>query len=315
MTELTSRLAALADVDVRPDAPLAPLTSYKIGGPAERLVTAHTRPALAAVLAAHAESGEPWVVLGHGSNVLVADRGVRGTVLLLGRDFLDAALHRDARGPGAHLLEAGGGCPLARVLRLVKAEELAGLAFLAGIPATVGGAVRMNAGTLQGEVKDALVAVELAMAGAAAAWHDPATLGLGYRRSALPAGAVVTAARFAVSDAASPEERERQVAVLEYRKATQPLQLPSCGSVFANPPGDSAGRLIDAAGLKGRALGGAQVSPQHANWIVNVGGATAADVLGLIALCQREVAERFGVALRREVQLMGDFAGTEEGAP
>ena len=136
-------------------------------------------------------------------------------------------------------------------------------------------------------------------------------LGLGYRHSELPTGHIVTRATFHVGDA-DAATRARLDEVLGYRKASQPLQLPSCGSVFANPPGDSAGRLIEAAGLKGHRLGDLQISPQHANWIVNLGAGSAADALALIGLCQRTVRERFGVALRPEVQRFGDFDTTPE---
>lgn len=303
---LHARLSAVADLEVALDAPLAAHTTYRVGGPAALLVTAHTHAALAEALAALAAAAAPVFVLGNGSNVLVADRGVSGCVLKLGRAFADATLRRDALGPGAHLLEAGAAMSITRLLRFAKAEALAGVEALGGVPATVGGAVRMNAGTRLGEVADTLVGAQLVTADAPAAWVAAADLGLGYRRSTLPRGAVVTAARFACEDA-TPEMRDRLDHVLAYRKSTQPLHLPSCGSVFANPDGDSAGRLIEAAGLKGRRVGGAQISEQHANWIVNVGGATAADVFALITLCEVEVRARAGVALRREVQLVGDW--------
>ncbi|TNF24311.1 MAG: UDP-N-acetylmuramate dehydrogenase [Deltaproteobacteria bacterium] len=303
---LLARLQHLGDVDARGDEPLAPHTTYKVGGPARRFVTAHTLEALQAVLSVLRSVDEPALVLGHGSNVLFSDAGFPGTVLTLGRDLSLCTLTRDAFGPGVHLLEAGGGCSVTRLLRLVKQEAVAGVEFLGGIPATLGGAVRMNAGTREGEVKDALVAAQIVRPDVAPVWVTAAELGLSYRHSALPEGAVVTAARFRVTDA-SPEMRERLDRVLAYRKATQPLHLPSCGSVFANPEGDSAGRLIDAAGLKGRTLGGAQVSEQHANWIVNLGAATASDVRSLIALCQDEVQRQFGVHLRPEVQILGDW--------
>jgi len=310
---LDARLAEVADLEVRPDAPLAALTTYRIGGPARWLLVPHTHAALGAALGALEGAGVPWLVLGNGSNVLVSDRGFAGAVVKLGRGFAGVELARDHGGPGRHRLEAGGALSITRLLRFAKAERLAGLEPLGGVPATVGGAVRMNAGTRLGELKDALLAAELVTPGAAPAWHPADALGLAYRRSALPPGAVVTAARFAVGDA-TEAMIARLDEVLAYRKATQPLQQPSCGSVFANPPGDAAGRLIEAAGLKGRRIGGAEVSEQHANWIVNVGGATAADVAGLIALCADEVEARFGVRLRPEVQRVGDWQDAAEPA-
>jgi UDP-N-acetylmuramate dehydrogenase len=164
----------------------------------------------------------------------------------------------------------------------------------------------MNAGTVMGEVSDALESARLVLPDGGAAWTAASELGLGYRQSTLPSGAIVTAARFRTRDA-DPTMRERLTEVLAYRKATQPLQMPSCGSVFANPPGDHAGRLIEASGLKGRQIGGAQVAQMHANWIVNRGGATASDVRDLIALCQSEVENQHGVRLRHEVRMLGDW--------
>jgi len=304
---LLARLAHIPDVDARGDEPLAPHTTYKVGGPARRFVVAHTLDGLQAVLSAVRSVGEPCLVLGNGSNVLISDAGFPGTVLTLGKDLSQCALTRDALGDGVHLLEAGGGCSVTRLLRLVKQESVAGVEFLGGIPATLGGAVRMNAGTREGEVSDALIAAQIVRPDVAPVWLTPAELGLSYRRSALPEGAVVTAARFRVTDATG-EMRERLDRVLAYRKSTQPLHLPSCGSVFANPEGDSAGRLIDAAGLKGRTFGGAQVSEQHANWIVNLGGASAGDIRSLITLIQAEVHRQFGVSLRPEVQILGDWS-------
>lgn len=306
MDTLRARLAELPDVDLTADEPMARHTTYRIGGPAAALVVPHTMAALEATLTALAAVGARWLFLGNGSNVLFADQGFRGAVVMLGRGFSELGLERDARGPGAHTLEAGGRVSVTKLLRVAKAEKVAGVEQLGGVPGSVGGAVRMNAGTRAGDVAQSLLAAEVVAANTAPRWVPAAELGLAYRHSALPQGAVVTAARFAVSDA-SPEMLARLDDVLTYRKATQPLQMPSCGSVFANPPGDAAGRLIEAAGLKGRSIGGAQISLQHANWIVNTGGATAADVQALIALAIAEVEATAGVTLRPEVQLLGDW--------
>ncbi|MCA9518192.1 MAG: UDP-N-acetylmuramate dehydrogenase [Myxococcales bacterium] len=306
MKSLRERLALLPDVDVTADEPMARHTTYKVGGPAGALVVAHTMAALQATLSVLYSVGAPWFVLGNGSNVLVADRGFDGVVLMLGRGFGEVAVRRDARGAGAHTLEVGGAVSVTKLLRVAKAEKLAGVEQLGGVPASMGGAVRMNAGTRAGDVAQSLLEAQIVVANAAPRWFPARDLGLAYRHSVLPVGAVVTGARFAVTDATDAMFAQLDE-VLAYRKATQPLQMPSCGSVFANPPGDAAGRLIEAAGLKGRKIGGAQVSEQHANWIVNTGDATAADVRALIALCVAEVEATAGVTLRPEVQLLGDW--------
>ncbi|MFO0746464.1 MAG: UDP-N-acetylmuramate dehydrogenase [Myxococcota bacterium] len=294
---------------VREREPLAGYTTYKIGGPARWLVEVSAREALPLVLGQLAAAGVPWLVLGNGSNVLVADRGFDGCALVLGGELAGLELTRDAFGAGQHRVRAGAAVSMTRLLRLAKDESLSDLWFLAGIPGTVGGAVRMNAGTRYGELSRVLVAAEVCAADGYRSIPSD-RLGLSYRASALPAGAVVTGAELRVGDA-DEAMRAKLDEVLAYRKSTQPLHLPSCGSVFANPPGDAAGRLIEAAGLKGATLGGAEVSSQHANRIVNRGGATAADVHGLILRCRREVAERFGVSLHPEVQLVGDWSDAE----
>jgi UDP-N-acetylmuramate dehydrogenase len=305
-------LTALEGVELRFDEPLAPHTTTKVGGPAAAWAEVDGPAALEALLAAAAAANLATLVVGNGSNVLFADAGFGGVVIHLRRGFDGARLERGALGPGVHRLEVGAGLSITKLLRVAKDEDIDGLEMLGGVPGTVGGAVRMNAGTALGEAKDALLEAELVLPAAPGdaaptrRWLAAAELGLSYRRSELPEGAIVTAARWRVSDG-TPGMRERLAEVLAYRKRTQPLTMPSCGSVFANPPGDHAGRLIEAAGLKGRRVGGAQVSEQHANWIVNTGAATAADMRALMALCVAEVAARFGVTLRHEVRLLGDW--------
>ncbi|MCC6620677.1 MAG: UDP-N-acetylmuramate dehydrogenase [Deltaproteobacteria bacterium] len=299
-------------VRVREREPLAPFTTYKIGGPARWLIEVEARAALPELLSRLAAADVPWLVLGNGSNVLVSDRGFAGAVLVLGGELAALELTRDAYGPGAHRVRAGAAVSMTRLLRLAKDEALSDLWVLAGIPGTVGGAVRMNAGTRFGELARVLVGAEVCSSeGYRFVEND--RLNLSYRASELPAGTLVTSADLRVGDA-DPAMRDKLDEVLAYRKATQPLHLPSCGSVFANPPGDAAGRLIEAAGLKGRREGGAEISPQHANWIVNLGAATAADVHALITTCRREVLARTGVLLRPEVQLVGDWTADERRA-
>jgi len=297
---------AASRLTVRSDVSMAPYTTYKVGGPAALFIEIHEADILPALLARLADQGIDWLVIGKGSNVLFADAGFDGAVLQLGEDFARADVARDALGAGVHRLEAGAALSITRLLRVTKEQDLAGVEYLGGVPGTVGGAVRMNAGTVLGEVCDSLESAAVALAGEPIRWIPADELGLSYRRSELPEGAVVTGARFRCGDA-DPTMRARLAEVLAYRKATQPLTMPSCGSVFANPPGDHAGRLIEAAGLKGHCLGGAQVSEMHANWIVNTGDATAADVRGLISLCVARVEAESGLTLRHEVRILGDW--------
>lgn len=309
---LPSTIAALKAIardgglEVREDEPMGPHTTYKTGGPADLFLSFTSPAAVGPALDVLAEGEIVWTVIGNGSNVLFGDGGFRGAVLHLTSGFDRVDLQRDALGEGHHLLEVGAGLSITRLLRVTKDQNLQGLECLGGVPGTIGGAVRMNAGTVMGELKDSLVAAEVRVAGQGSRWIPAAELGLSYRKSQLPEGALVLAARFACTDA-TPQMRERLAEVLAYRKSTQPLTMPSCGSVFANPPGDAAGRLIDVSGLKGRTIGGAQVSEKHANWIVNTGEARPSDIRALIELCVAEVQRQHGVTLRPEVQLLGEW--------
>jgi len=303
MTTLFNDLMAFTGVTVLEHEPLAPRTTWKIGGPARWLVEVGARASLVPVLAQLRSEDVRWAVLGNGSNVLVSDAGFEGVVIVLVGELATLELQRGA--PGSHKIIAAGGASLTRLLRVAKDEALSGLWVLGGVPGSVGGAVKMNAGTRWGEVSDTLAEVELASADGIAT-VPAAELGLAYRHSAITADQVIMSATFVVSDA-DAAMRDQLDEVLAYRKGSQPLQFPSCGSVFANPDGDSAGRLIEAVGLKGQRIGGLEISTQHANWIVNHGGGTAADAVALIALCIARVRQSFGIVLRPEVQRFGDF--------
>jgi UDP-N-acetylmuramate dehydrogenase len=281
------------------DAPLAPRTTIRVGGAADLLVRPADPDALVELLRAVRDLGVPLHVLGGGANTLVADAGVRGVVLRLPADLLGEE-HR-----GESLL-LGAGQPTTRLWLRGHALGLVGMEFLAGIPGTLGGALAMNAGTRLGEMKDVVRRVELATADGHG-FVDASALGFAYRTCLLPAGAVATRVEFALragdvaaSEAAMQEDREK-------RRRTQPLDRPTFGSTFRNPPGDFAGRLIEAVGLRGHRIGGALWSDVHANFVVNAGGATARDVLGLVNLARSRVRERFGIALETEVRLVGAF--------
>jgi UDP-N-acetylmuramate dehydrogenase len=306
--DLPALLAPLPGLDVRYDEPMGPRTTYKVGGPAAAFIETSDEAALCALLVCLERAQIPSIVLGNGSNVLFADAGFSGVVIHLGQGFDGVDCTRDQHGPGRHRLEAGGAVSITRLLRATKDLEVAGVEFLGGVPGTIGGAIRMNAGTVMGEVSDSLESARVVTPDGRAHWIAASELELAYRTSSLPWGAVVVAARFHAQDA-DAGMRSRLAEVLAYRKSTQPLQYPSCGSVFANPKGDHAGRLIEACGLKGHRVGDAQVSEMHANWIINLGAATATDVRDLIDLCVRQVDEQHGVVLRHEVKMLGDWTG------
>lgn len=278
------------------DQPLGPWTTLGVGGSARVFVEPADAAQLALVLSELGD--EPLLVLGRGSNLLVADTGFDGVALRLGAGFK----WQRRSGTG---VEAGGGTSMPALAAWLATEGLAGLEFAAGIPATVGGSVRMNAGAHGGQTADALVSVTVA---SPAHPHgvERRDLEFGYRRSDLPPRSVVTAARWALHEDDPAAIRDRLDHLRAWRRATQPLRQRNCGSVFTNPPGDSAGRLIDAAGLKGRAVGGASVSDKHANFIVvTPGETTAADVVALIGLVRDEVVARGGPLLEPEVRMVG----------
>lgn len=295
-----NELRAILDGRVAFDEPMAHHTSLRVGGPADALARIASREELARVLGWARARGIAVHVLGSGFNTLVRDGGVRGLVLRLAGL---RALAREEDGA----LRAEAGASHTSVARFCVENGLAGLEFAAGIPGTVGGWVRMNAGIGTREMKDVVDEVEL---------FDPASarleersreaLAFRYRGVDLPDGAVIVSARFRTrpGDPARIDAEQREL--LARRRATQPVDRPSCGSVFVNPPGDHAGRLIEDAGLKGARQGGAEISTTHANFIVTSAGATAADVLALIARARGEVVRRFGVPLETEVHILGE---------
>lgn len=279
--------------------PLARHGYWRVGGPIDRLVVVETAEELARV---HAEGD--LLVLGNGSNLLAPDAGIRGTVVRLGGDFRAGEILREDG--DAVLFRAGAGLLNAVLLTRLAKLGLGGAGALAGVPGTVGGAVAMNAGTALGEIADVLVEVE-GLAHGGPVTLPRAALPMAYRDGGLPPGFVVGAAVLRLSRAGFEEEQARIAHHLARRKATQPLDLPSCGSVFRNPPGDYAGRLIELVGLKGFRAGGAQISEKHANFIVNVGDATASDVMTCIRTAWTRVREETGTTLVPEVHVVGEW--------
>ena len=285
------------------EAPLAPHTSWRAGGPADFAYVPADRDDLALFLR-QLPIFEPVTVLGLGSNTLVRDGGVRGAVILLHNP--GGAL---AVADGLIYVDAGVACP--KLARFAARHGCAGAEFLAGIPGTIGGALAMNAGCYGGETWPHVAKVELVRRDGTFVVRTPMDYSIGYRTvkraDGRDADGIFTAAwfRFGAGDGDAARAQIREL--LARRIATQPLELPNAGSVFRNPPGDYAARLIEGCGLKGFAIGGARVSDKHANFIVNAGRrARAADIEELIEHVQRVVAQQTGVRLEREVRIIGD---------
>lgn len=297
---LFAELAGAVGGVVRAGEPLSLHTTLRVGGPAAVFVQAESVADLAAVGAACARHGRPWLMLGRGSNLLVADRGWPGVVVTLGRGFRRIDIE------GEHVV-AGSGEPMPVLANAVARHGLGGLAFGVAIPGSLGGAVRMNAGAHGHELRDVLEWVEVVRLGNGASLErlSVAELRMSYRHTALPVDAVVARARLALRQADPSQLAAEMAEMRQWRRDRQPINQPSCGSVFRNPHGDAAGRLIEAAGMKGYAIGGAQVSPVHANFITASPRAKAADVHALITAVRDAVAARHGVQLQTEVVLVG----------
>ena len=285
---------------VTEDEPLATRTSFGIGGPAEFFVESGRVETIEKMLTGCLEREIPYTLLGAGTNLLIADRGIEGLVIRV--------VNRDHRIEGTRVT-AGAGLKMMRLARIVADAGLRSFEFAIGVPGTVGGAVYQNAGCWGKEMRDVLVDVCGFVPGAGKQKWDPKKLQLGYRTSALREGALKGALVVEATvrlERGDGEEAKRLMAKLTAeRNETQPIKTKNCGSVFKNPPGDSAGRLVQAAGLKGLRQGKAAVSTLHGNFIVNEGGATARDVATLIQRIQAEVKRRFNAELEPEVELVG----------
>lgn len=280
-------------------APLAGYTTLRVGGAARVLVTAESDRDLAAVSAICRDHDLPWAVIGRGSNLLVADAGWPGVAIVLGRGFRGCVID-EVR------VRVGAAEPLPSLAVRVADAGLAGFAWACSVPGTIGGAVRMNAGAHGADMRTHLVEAEVFRLATATREVWPAdTLGLAYRSSDLPGDAVVVAATLRFASGDPGQERARIASIRTWRRTHQPLNQPNCGSVFTNPPGDSAGRLIDAAGCKGMGVGGAAVSERHANFIVTRPGASATDVATLIDRVVAAVEDHAGITLHPEVRRLG----------
>jgi UDP-N-acetylmuramate dehydrogenase len=312
----TDNLAAGLRGELRRREPMASHVSWRAGGAAESAYFPADLDDLVGFLRA-LPAGEPVHMTGLGSNLLVRDGGLRGTVIFTHRALREMRLdHLGARGGGVYA-EAGVACP--KVARYAALNELAGAEFLAGIPGTVGGALAMNAGCYGGETWDIVAHVLTVDRTGKKRTRTREDYEIDYRHVQLkaeggrrkaegphPSEEWFVAASFPLKRGSGAESRGKITELLKRRIATQPLGEPNAGSVFRNPKGDYAARLIEACGLKGRVIGDAMISGKHANFIVNRGGARAADIEALILLAERLVTEKFGIALEREVRIVGE---------
>ncbi len=285
---------------VKEDEPLASRTSFGIGGPAEFFLELARPEAIEKAIEGCCERGIPYLLLGAGTNLLIADRGVEGLVVRV--------VNREHEVEGTRV-RAGAGLKMMRLARIVADANLRGFEFAIGVPGTVGGAVYQNAGCWGKELREVLVEAECYLPGKGAQRWTPSQLELGYRTSALRdgdlKGALVVSATVRLQRGDGEEAKQLMAKLTSERNETQPIKTKNCGSVFKNPPGDSAGRLVQAAGLKGAREGAAIVSTLHGNFIVNEGGAKAADVRRLIERVMAEVKRRFGAQLEPEVEMVG----------
>jgi UDP-N-acetylmuramate dehydrogenase len=293
-------LIVLLPDGVRCEVPLKPFTSYRIGGPAKYYSAPSVLEDLLELLQWAKHESLPIFVLGGGTNVLVSDRGFPGLVIHL-RNFLTNLSDIQAGGRWT----VGAGTALTPWVRRTVYEGFQGVEDLIGIPGTIGGALRMNAGAFTGEISRPLLNVEVLDAHLRLNTLEKREVRFSYRRAPELEDKIILKARFILERGDAKRLKLRLREVLRLRREKQPLESPSCGSVFKRPEGDYAGRLIEEAGLKGITCGGAQVSPKHANFIVNLGYASAADVLKLIKHIKKKVKEVFGIELQREIVLVG----------
>jgi UDP-N-acetylmuramate dehydrogenase len=298
---------------------LAGYTTLKVGGPAAAMVRAESEADLVAVAQVCRDHAVPWLVVGRGSNLLIADEGWAGVVVTLGRGFRGVWVAPNAPADiGAAITVAAGAAePMPVLANAVAAFSLGGLEFGVAIPGSLGGAVRMNAGAHGGQMRDVLLDATVVRLGSGAVETIPAdALTMTYRHTTLPADAVVVRARLQLRRADPQTLAASMAAMRQWRREHQPVNQPSCGSVFRNPDGDSAGRLIEAAGMKGYRVGGAQVSDVHANFITVDPGSRAADVRAVILAVIAAVEADSGVHLQTEVVLAGfDAPATGTGGP
>jgi UDP-N-acetylmuramate dehydrogenase len=298
--ELAAQLADVVDGQIMTDRPLAPFTSYKIGGPTAVWVAPASQVGVGRALEVIHQKKVPSFILGRGSNLLISDHGWDGVTLYLGENLSNWTFdHRQAK--------VLAGTLLMDLICAVVEKGLSGLELLAGIPGGVGGALRMNAGAFGQEIEQVTVSVGGFRRDGTSFSADRRNINFGYRCVSDLDKVVITSALFQFTEEDADALRARMKDILALRAGKQPLNYPSCGSVFKRPAGYYAGALIEETGLKGKRIGGAMISHKHAGFILNVDNAKAVDVYALIRLIEARVLDRFGVQLEREVKLIGAF--------
>lgn len=285
---------------VRLDEPMARHTTYRIGGPVHAFVEVNSLAALGSVLGVCEREGLSWYAVGKGSNLLVADEGFDGVVIALAGEFREWQFDDEEQS-----VVVGAGTMLSRLVQEVFHRGYSGLEFAVGTPGTVGGALVQNAGTRDDWIGARVQSVTTYRCREGLHRYAASDLSWGYRTSSFRPDELIVECELKLERAFAGNINERMSSLLERRRGNQPLDRHSCGSVFRNPEGHSAGALIESVGLKGARSGGAEISDKHANFIVNAGGATAADVMSLIRTAREEVRRRYGIELQTEVKFLG----------
>jgi len=301
--EQIERLKSLTGGSVSFGVSLSSFTSFKVGGRAEALYEPKDIEELSMVISFANVASLPYVVIGRGSNILVRDAGIGGLVIRFGRKIAGLRLEEKVN---RHELICGAGAQLKDLMRFCADEGLSGLEFLAGIPGSAGGAISVNTGAFGSDIGGKVTGIKVVKPDGSVEAIEGRDLHFGYRELSLGRGWIVVEGAFAVERAEKEDVRGRIKDFIRKRNEKQPLDAPSAGSIFKNPPGDYAGRLIEAAGLKGMQRGGARISPVHANWIVNIGGAGSDDIIGLINTARGRVKEVSGIELELEIRILGD---------
>jgi UDP-N-acetylmuramate dehydrogenase len=300
MSRLEDELRANFEDRLKVNQILAEFTSFRIGGPADLFINVESEAELMDAMSAAHRTGTPAFCLGHGTNLLVSDRGIRGLVIRLGEGFNRVSID-DVK------VTAGAGVDFGQLVDAVVELGLEGLEFGEGIPGTVGGGLVMNAGAFGGEIARVVTLVHGVTAEGEARALTPEEVKFAYRRTELPARFVISRVDFELRHGDREKLRARVSELHAKRAARQPRGVPNAGSIFKNPPGNFAGRLLESAGMKGHRIGGAGFSEHHANFIVNLGGARAEEVCALIEMAKLKVKEDSGVTLEPEVRLVGDW--------
>ncbi|MBW1919880.1 MAG: UDP-N-acetylmuramate dehydrogenase [Deltaproteobacteria bacterium] len=283
------------------DYSMAGYTTFQAGGKVEALCRVETLVELQELIAFLGKEKIPYLPVGHGSNLVVRDGGYRGVAVVLAGNLARIGKWTESNGTVA----VGAGLSIARLLAYCRNKGLGGLEFLAGVPGTVGGAIFGNAGAWGKDIGSKVAKIQLVLSNGKVAVKDREELSFSYRSLSLPEGSVIVKGWLELDRNSEEKIRARIEHYLKQRKTRQPLEYPSGGSVFKNPPNQHAAKLIEAAGLKGKKVGGAMISPKHANFIVNTGGAKASDIIALMELAREQVKQQTGIELEPEIKLVG----------